>query len=180
MLMRLRLQGVTFLFTFLGLWLISARGLFAEGLPNNRWQLLAVAYPPDREVSVTLGGSDRTLTSRGFCKVKWSDSAALLELELEDLPAPTELEWTGRQYVLWAVDSGKRTLNLGLVPLHGKQAKWKLRVPFRVFGLLITAENQPQAQTPSTAVALESRLPTDPRLVVPVFRVTLTLTPTSE
>ena len=162
-----------------GLLMLFVTPLFGERLPNNGWQLLAVAYPPDRDVSVTLGGAERTLTSRGICKVQWSKEAASLELQLETLPSPADLGWAGQQYVLWAIDSEKRALNLGLVPLRGKEAKWKLQVPFRVFGLLATAEKNPQAQSPSTAVVLESLLPTDPNLVVPVFRVTLTLAPHS-
>lgn len=162
----------------LGFLMLFAGDLFGERVPNG-WQLLAVAYPPDRDVSVSLGGAEKTLNSRGICKVKWRKDAATLELELENLPLPAELGWTGQQYILWAIDSEKRTLNLGLVPLHGKEAKWKLQVPFRVFGLLVTAEKNAQTQTPSSAVVLESLLPTDPSLVVPVFRVNLTLAPSS-
>ena len=156
--------------------LITAR-LPAGQLPDHHWELLAVAYPPDRDVSVMLGGAERTLTSKGICKVKWRDETASMEIKLEDLPAASEIGWDGRQYVLWAIDSEKRKLNLGLVPLQGNGAKWKVQVPFRVFGLLVTAEENPQAETPSAAVVLESLLPTNPRLVVPVFRVDVALIP---
>jgi hypothetical protein len=148
-----------------------------ERVGENDWKLLAVAYPPDRDVSVVLAGAEKTLTAKGLCKVEWRGNAATLELEVQDLPTPSEIGWTGQQYILWAVDEEKRTLNLGLVPLRSKEAKWKVQVPFRVFGLLVTAENNQQATAPSTSVALESLLPTDSRLVVPVFRVSLKLAP---
>lgn len=149
--------------------------LRAGELPDHHWEVLAVAYPPDRTVSVVLGGAARTLTSRGICEVKWRNSAATVAVEVENLPSPQEIGWAGRQYVLWAIDSEKRVLNLGLVPLQKKEAKWKLQVPFRTFGLLVTAEKNPQAEAPSAAVALESLLPKDPSLVVPVLRVEVAL-----
>ena len=148
-----------------------------ERVGESDWELLAVAYPPDRDVSVALGGAEKTLTAKGLCKVKWRESAAILELEVQDLPSPAEIGWTGQQYVLWAVDEEKRSVNLGLVPLQGKDAKWKVQVPLRIFGLLVTAEKNRQAAAPSTSVVLESLLPTDPRLVIPVFRVNLRLAP---
>lgn len=157
--------------------LFTRAGVAGERLPENGWQLLAVAYPADRDVEVVLGGAEKTLTSKGLGKVKWQDNAAAVELKLERLPRPAEAGWTGAQYVLWAIDSDKRTMNLGLVPANGDKAEWKIQVPFRIFGLLITAEKNPQAAAPSTQVAVESLLPTDPNLVVPVFRVNLSLAP---
>jgi hypothetical protein len=75
------------------------------------------------------------------------------------------------------VDNENRVVNLGPVPGQDGDAEWKVQTPFRIFGLLVTAEKNGQATGPSTAVALESLLPTDSRLVVPVFRVKLALTP---
>ena len=161
-----------------GLLLAGAVVVVSAGvLPNNQWELLTVAYPPDRDVSVILGGAEKTLTSKGLCKVKWQDEAANMEIAIENLPSAQEAGWAGRQYVLWAIDEEKRMLNLGPVPLSGKDAKWKLRVPVRVFGLLVTAERDPQAGAPSAAVALESLLPTDRYLVIPVKRIIVALTP---
>ncbi|OFV99121.1 MAG: hypothetical protein A3H94_01050 [Acidobacteria bacterium RIFCSPLOWO2_02_FULL_60_20] len=162
---------------FVWIAMFSSPRLHAERLPENGWQLLAVAYPADRDVEVVLGGAEKTLASKGLGKVKWHDNAATVELKLERLPSPAEAGWSGAQYVLWAIDSDKRTMNLGLVPANGSKAEWKIQLPFRIFGLLITAEKNPQAAAPSTAVALESLLPTDPNLVVPVFRVNLSLAP---
>ena len=149
--------------------------LQATGVSDHGWQVLVIAYPDRRDVTVNLGGSVKTLTSKGECSVKWRKQVATLEIELRNLPAPAEAGWTGEQYVLWAVDKDKKITNLGLVPVKGKDAKWKLQVPARVFGLLVTAEKNPQATSPSANVALESLLPTDPNLVVPVFRVEIPL-----
>lgn len=162
-------------FVGLGLFLLVSAKVTAGKLPNNQWQLLAVAYPPDRSISVLLGGAERTLSSKGICAVKWQDQSAQMEIAVENLPPPAEVGWSGQQYILWAIDSEKRTVNLGLVPLNNKEAKWKVQVPFRVFGLLVTAERTPEAQTPSPAVVLESLLPTDTKLVVPVFRIKVDL-----
>ena len=161
------------------LWTPAVTGakLCGERLPDNGWRLLAVAYPPDRDVEVVLGGAEKTLLSKGLAKVKWRENAAAVEIEMENLPTPAEAGWTGQQFVLWAVGSEKQVMNLGLVPLNGKHAKWKLQVPFRVFGLLVTAEENAQASAPSAGVVLESRLPINPTLVVPVFRVDLHLNP---
>jgi hypothetical protein len=151
--------------------------LRAERLPDNHWQLLAIAFPDDRDVEVILGGTEKTLISTGRAKVNWRDDVASVELEVSDLPGPAEAGWSGAQYVLWAVDSEKRVVNLGPVPVNGGEAKWKVQAPFRIFGLLVSAEANPQTDAPGSAVALESLLPTDPRLVVPVFRLKLALKP---
>ena len=149
----------------------------AGQLPDHQWELLTIAYPPVRSISVTLGGGEKTLTSKGLCQVKWHDKAASMEIVVENLPPAQELGWSGRQYVLWAIDTEKRAINLGPVPAGKKEAKWKVQVPVRAFGLLVTAEKNPKADAPSAAVVLESLLPTDPFLVVPVLRVNVALTP---
>ena len=155
-------------------WVFLPR-LQASGASDHAWEVLVIAYPDGRDVSVTLGGAVKTLTAKGLCSVKWRKQVATLELDLSNLPAPAEAGWSGAQYVLWAVDKDRKVTNLGLVPIKGKQAKWKLQVPARIFGLLVTAEKNPQASSPSSNVALESLLPTDPNLVVPVFRVEVPL-----
>ena len=155
--------------------LLASGGLAAGSLPNNQWELLVIAYPPDRDVSVTLGGGERTLTSKGLCKVKYEDEGARMEIEIQNLPASQAIGWPGTQYVLWAIDEEKRATNLGAVPMSGDNAKWDVRIPLRVFGLLVTAEQNAQASSPSTSVVLESLLPTDRYLVVPVFRVNIEL-----
>ena len=159
----------------LGFFLIFAAGLRTGELPDGQWELLAIAYPPDRTVSVILGGAEKTLTSKGICEVKWHGKAATMEIQIENLPSAQEIGWSGQQYILWAIDPEKRAVNLGPVPLSKKNAKWKVQVPIRVFGLLVTAEKNPKAETPSAAVVLESLLPSDRYLVVPVVRVNVAL-----
>lgn len=161
----------------LGLLLTVCGVLAAGSLPNNQWQLLVIAYPPGRDVSVTLGGGERTLTAKGLCKVKYENDGARAEIEIQSLPSAESIGWPGTQYVLWAIDDEKRATNLGPVPLSGDGAKWNLQLPLRVFGLLVTAEKSAQATAPSSAVVLESLLPTDRYLVVPVFRVNVDLAP---
>ena len=112
-----------------------------------------------------------------FGKLSRLPYAAQLEIAIEDLPPAEKLGWPGQQYVLWAVDTDQRILNLGPVPLRGQGAKWKVQIPSRAFGLLVTAEKNPKAEAPSTAVVLESLLPTDPFLVVPVLRLDVSLVP---
>jgi len=140
------------------------------------WRLLTVAYPDARDVDVSLGGSERALTARGLLRVKWRDNQASVELEADQMPAAAELGVAGGQYVLWAVSQEKQIVSLGPLPLSGKKIKSRAQVPFRIFGLMVTAESDPQAKSPSGAVALESRLPLNPNLVLPVFRIEVPLT----
>ena len=149
----------------------SARG---ERAGANVWRLLAVAYPDARDIDVTIGGSERALTARGLAKVKWRDGAATIEMTADRVPSPQEIG-KGGQLVLWAVDQDKKVVNLGVVQLNGKKLKASAKAPFRIFGLLVTAESDIAAKSPSSSVALESRLPVDPNLVLPVFRVELPL-----
>src|SRR5688572_23367809 len=66
------------------------------------WEVFAIAYPDDRDVTVVLGGGEKTLTAKGLCTVRWRENAASLELEVESLPPPAQAGWSGAQYVLWA------------------------------------------------------------------------------
>lgn len=162
-------------------WTISllASNLAAGRIDTQHWQVLAVAYPPNKDVAVILGGGEKTLTTRGLAMVKWEKNSANMKIEIENLPAADSLGWAGRQYVLWAIDSDKKVLNLGLVPVSSKNARWQVQLPFRVFGLLVTAESNPTATVPGSSVVLESLLPDDPYIVVPVLRVEVTLSPNS-
>ena len=162
---------------WLSLILFPTPPLLAGPLPGHHWQVLTVVYPPGQTVFVNLGGAEKTLTAKGICRVKYRKEAALLDIEIKNLPSAVESGWTGRQYVLWAVDREMRTLNMGLVPSRGKDAKWSVQVPFRIFGLLVTAETNPTATIPSAAVAMESLLPTDPGLVLPVYKIDIALAP---
>ena len=164
---------------FLATLVLFPAGLAGGALPDNRWQVLAISYPDRRTVEVSLGGSAKTLTSVGEAKVKWRAGKAQVELRVEALPAPASLSWPDRQYVLWAIDNEKRAINLGTVPLRGTKAEWRVEVPLRTFGLLVTAEKNAQAQQPGDAVVLESLLPRDTTLVVPVFQVNVTLAATA-
>jgi hypothetical protein len=175
-----QLKGITLAALCVPVVLVAAlvpAALYGGRKTAQGWEVFAIAYPDDRDVTVTLGGGEKTLTARGECKVRWRENIASLELEVEGLPAPAQAGWTGSQYVLWAIDSEKKIVNLGSVPLNSDEAEWTAQAPFRIFGLLVTAETDPQASSPSSAVALESLLPTDPKLVVPVFRVPLTFAP---
>jgi hypothetical protein len=149
-----------------------ARG---ERAGANAWRLLAVAYPDARDVDVTLGGSERALTARGLAKIKWREGAAAVDITADQVPSPGDIGKNGGQLVLWAIDQDKKIVNLGALQLNGKKLKAKAQAPFRIFGLLITAESDAAAKTPSSAVALESRLPVDPNLVLPVFRIEVPL-----
>ena len=174
---RQKLQGMPariFSASFLCYFLLTS-GSFAGQLPGNRWDLLAIAYPPGREVAVTLGGAEKTLTAAGAFKVKAKADSSSLEIEIKNLPAPGEVGWTGKQYVLWALDREKRVMNMGPIPVRGKDGKWSVQIPFRVFGLMVTAEQDPKASAPSAEVAMESLLPIDPNLVVPIYRVEVAL-----
>ena len=149
----------------------------AGPLPDGRWDLLTISYPADRDVEIGLGGSDKTLTAKGTCRVKWQKGTASLAIEIRDLSSPAEAGWANQQYVLWAFDQQKHAINLGVVPLRGKSAKWSVQMPARAFGLLVTAEQDPKTSVPSPAVAMESLLPTDPDLVLPAYRVVVDLGP---
>ena len=155
---------------------VLASNLAAGRIDTQHWQVLAVAYPPSKDVEVILGGGEKTLTTRGLAKVKWENNSANMKIEIKNLPTADSLGWAGRQYVLWAIDGDKKILNLGLVPISKKNASWQVQLPFRVFGLLVTAEANPTASAPGSAVVLESLLPDDPKLVVPVLRVDVTFT----
>lgn len=160
---------------------VVAFGMFAgppargERAGANAWRLLAIAYPDARDVDVAIGGSERALTARGIAKIKWRDGAAAVEMTADRVPSPGEIGKNGGQLVLWAVDQDKKTVNLGAVQVSGKKLKVSAKAPFRIFGLLVTAESDAAAKAPSSSVALESRLPTDPNLVLPVFRVEVPL-----
>lgn len=148
---------------------------WGERASATAWKLLAVAYPDARDVDISIGGSEKALTARGKAKIKWREGAAVVEMEADQVPSPAEIGRNGGQLVLWAIDHEKKAVNLGTVKLDGKRVKASVKAPFRIFGLLVTAESDANAKSPSSAVALESRLPLNPNLVLPVFRVEIPL-----
>lgn len=148
---------------------------WGERASATAWRLLAVAYPDARDVDISIGGSERALTARGRARIKWREGVAVVELEVDRVPSPAEIGKDGGQLVLWAIDQERKAVNLGAVQLSGKKVKASAKAPFRIFGLLVTAETDAGAKSPSSAVALESRLPVDPDLVLPVFRVEVPL-----
>ena len=162
------------LFTALALLAAAAPFAWGERASATAWKLLAVAYPDARDVEIQIGGAEKSLTARGTAKVKWRDGTADIALEADQVPSPSELG-KGSQLVLWAIDQEKKVVNLGAVHQSGKKVEAKAKAPFRIFGLLVTAEADAGAKSPSTAVALESKLPVNPNLVLPVFRVEIPL-----
>jgi hypothetical protein len=154
---------------------IGGSAAWAERAGANAWRLLVVGYPDARDVDVRIGGSEKALKARGLARIKWRDGQASVQMEANDVPSPAELGKNGGQLVLWAVDQDRKIVNLGVVQQSGKKLKVKVSVPLRIFGLLLTAESDASAKAPGSIVALESRLPTNPDLVLPVFRVEVPL-----
>src|SRR3990172_5611846 len=71
--------------TFLLFWFLLAAPSPAGQLPGNRWDLLAIVYPPDLNLLVELGGGEKTLRSKGTCKVRAKKEAASVDIEVKDL-----------------------------------------------------------------------------------------------
>jgi hypothetical protein len=80
-----------------------------------------------------------------------------VELQVEHLAPPENLTPPKTAYVVWFQERGAEAANQGtLKPNKGLKAKFKSVTPLKTFDVLVTAESDPTAKSPSGPEALRA------------------------
>jgi hypothetical protein len=117
-------------------------------------------FPPDQDVSLNLYRTGATDKIEGSADVKHhfkktKSRTTRVELTVKGAPAPSSLKPELQAYIAWAVDAKGGFTRLGL--LAGKELK--VETELQSFGIVISAEADPQATTPKGVFVLESEFP---------------------
>jgi outer membrane protein OmpA-like peptidoglycan-associated protein len=120
---------------------------------------IAVAYPVDKGSSkVDLVATSLIPAAKGEAKVEAKQGITMIEAKVEKLEQPGKLGTQFLTYVLWAISSDGRTVNLGemLVNEDGK-SELKVTSQLQTFSLIVTAEPYFSVRQPSELVVLENK-----------------------
>lgn len=123
-----------------------------------RWErpLLLVGYEPGRTTSLDFRGTEQLIVAKGSAQIKIERGAAQIDAKFQDLLPPVIFGPEYSAFVLWAITSQGRVLNLGEVVIRGDRGEIKTSVPLQSFGLIVTAEPYSAISIPSNVVVLEN------------------------
>jgi outer membrane protein OmpA-like peptidoglycan-associated protein len=136
--------------------------------------LLLVGYEPGRTASIAFRGTEQLIVAKGSARVKIERGAAQIDARFQDLLEPVIFGPEYTSFVLWAITSNGRVMNLGEVVIRGNRGEVKTSVPLQAFSLMVTAEPYPTISIPSNVVVLENLLDS------PGSATTSTITPSLE
>src|SRR5438067_9456005 len=93
-------------------------------------------------------GTELMPAARGEARVESQMGSTKIETRLEKMTPPSQFGPEYMTYVLWAITTEGRPMNLGEVALEGDHAKLLSTTDMQTFGLIVTAEpyyavNQP-------------------------------------
>jgi hypothetical protein len=128
---RLSLLGVMPLALFLAFWPFSYFGMGG------------------RKVQMTAG--PKTPAARATVVIKATkNSNEKLDVKAKSLARPSALNPPAAAYVVWIQPAGQRPQNMGELTVgNNRHAQLKTQTPFKRFKIFVTAQNNPQATTPS-------------------------------
>jgi hypothetical protein len=109
--------------------------------------------------TIKLKRSSIVPAATGEATVSLDDNGnAEVKLKVDHLAAPENLTPPRSTYMIWAKGENERLLPLGQLKVseHGK-GKFHSKVPVKAFRLVVTAEDSPEAKTPSDAVVLSTK-----------------------
>lgn len=88
-----------------------------------------------------------------------SNGNTSVELNVKHLAKPESLTPPATSYVVWFQSSGTAPQNKGVLRVDDElEGNFKAVTPFKVFALMVTAENDPRASSPSSTVILKQQL----------------------
>lgn len=167
--MRVRTIGLLMLLAIFA-WLAEPAWLYGQSTSDLQFHAVAVNFPRDEKVKLKLRGTTRYSQVKGTAEVEHKDGYTKVELNVKDLDAPSEKQYT--TYVIWAVTPEGLADNLGEFRPHKTRLLWKIPYPpgpwgggmntttrFRTFSLVITAEPHFLVQSPSRQVVATNMAP---------------------
>jgi hypothetical protein len=117
-------------------------------------------FPPDQDISLNLYRTGAVAKIEGTADVKHRFKKARqrttsVEISMHGAPAPAELKPEFTAYVAWTVDAKGKLTRLGQIA--GKELK--VETELQAFGIVISAEVDPLAESPKGVFVLESEFP---------------------
>ena len=110
-------------------------------------------------VSIDFHGTELMANASGAAKVQGKKSSVEIEASFENLDDPTRFGLEYLTYVLWAVSSQGRAVNLGELVLDNGKSHVKAITELQTFGMIVTAEPYFAVTQPGNVVVLENSLP---------------------
>lgn len=109
-----------------------------------------VRLPSSAELPAAMGEAKVYKDDNGNTKIK---------LEVKHFAPPQRLQPPRSVYVVWAETSDNQMFNLGRLKINEDlKGKLEATTPFRVFQLVITAEDNPLVMQPSQQVVLRTKV----------------------
>jgi outer membrane protein OmpA-like peptidoglycan-associated protein len=134
----------------------------------------AIAYPVSGSVNVNLKPTGVVAGAGGSAKVAAKSGGTNVEVRLEGLRPPIRLGAGLLAYVLWAVSSGGKAVNLGAISYRENgEGKLTATTQLQSFAILVTAEPYSEVRRPGEVVILEdAALPGETVLAVRDYPLT--------
>jgi outer membrane protein OmpA-like peptidoglycan-associated protein len=153
---KLALLGMTFL-GVLGLGAVNAR---AQATPNNASGVSrtakAVTYRRGGVAKVSLRSTALMPAGVGEAQVENKGNRVEIEVRFEGMEQATKFGFEYLTYVLWAVSTQGRAVNLGEVQVKNGSAQVKAITDMQTFGMVVTAEPYFAVSQPGDEVVLEN------------------------
>ena len=106
-------------------------------------------------------GTELMPAARGEAQVQSQMGSTKIETRLEKMTPPSQFGPEYMTYVLWAITTEGRPMNLGELALEGDHAKLLSTTDLQTFGLIVTAEPYFAVTQPSDVVVAENFVRTD-------------------
>jgi outer membrane protein OmpA-like peptidoglycan-associated protein len=153
---KLKLLCITFL-GVLGLGTVNAR---AQASPNSSSGVSrtakAVTYRRGGVAKVPLRGTTLMPAGIGEAQVENKGNRVEIEVKFEGMEQATKFGFEYLTYVLWAVSTQGRAVNLGEVQIKNGSAQVKAITDMQTFGMVVTAEPYFAVSQPGDEVVLEN------------------------
>jgi outer membrane protein OmpA-like peptidoglycan-associated protein len=110
-------------------------------------------------VQISFHGTDLMSNASGEAKIEGKKSSIEIDAKFENLDDPTRFGLEYLTYVLWAISSQGRAVNLGELVLDHHSSHLKAITDIQTFGMIVTAEPYFAVNQPGNMVVMENAIP---------------------
>jgi hypothetical protein len=114
---------------------------------------------PSGDTKADIVGTSLSPEARGVARIQQNQNHFEIEAEFDSLQSATRFGPEYLTYVLWAITSEGRVMNLGEVVLNGEKSKLNVTTALPNFALVVTAEPYFAVSQPSEIVVMENVFP---------------------
>jgi outer membrane protein OmpA-like peptidoglycan-associated protein len=110
-------------------------------------------------IQIGFHGTDLMSNASGEAKIEGKKSSIEIDAKFENLDDPTRFGLEYLTYVLWAISSQGRAVNLGELVLDHHSSHLKAITDIQTFGMIVTAEPYFAVNQPGNVVVMENAIP---------------------